>query len=130
MLEKIYVVWCDTQKYNNVDPRTWYYSGCDSFSENFVNNIYLYPADGSCFSPTGGFSTGWTYRINIINDTAVSVTYFFGESCTNLYASNLYLLDTCSYNDYNQFTIFQSMPSNQYWVDLQYLATMERGKLS
>ena len=77
--------------------------------------MYLYPVDGSCFTPTGGLSQYYGVTLQVVNSTSVAVTWYYDSLCQQSYYNEVYEIDACS--DYYEVSIFQTMPSDQYWID-------------
>ena len=99
------------------------HNGCNA-SPAQVNSVYIYPADGSCFIPTGGnsYRGSWGHTISIINSTAVNITEYFDNACTDLWHSYIEPVGACpSQGAWFEISIFQTMPSNEYWLNQGYI---------
>jgi len=83
--------------------------------------LYLYPADASCFNPTGGLTTGYSYSISILNATAINVTRFIDDACADYSNDWVYAIDTCVSSSDEQYSVFETMPSDDYWIDQAYV---------
>jgi len=101
---------------------SWYANGCNATANNYVYDAYVYPADGSCFVPSGGyyFYSSYGYRITF-NDTAVNVTEYVSEDCTSTPYTDWYPRDNCPSDDDVVVSIWDDFPPEDYWGDQEFV---------
>jgi len=105
---------------------TWYYSGCNVTTNNYIYDLYLYPADGSCFEPSGGFpvvSSSYYYRINA-NSTSVVVSEYSQSDCSDIADNATYPIDACDDSSYGIVaSVWTELPDDDFWGEQEYVSS-------
>jgi hypothetical protein len=101
---------------------TWYYSGCNETDNNWIYDLYLYPADGSCFYPSGGYVVYESdYYIMTANATTVFVSEYDNSDCSDTPYNYTYPIDACQSDGYGVVaSVWEEVPDEDYWGDLDY----------
>ena len=92
-------------------------TGCNATATNYVDDLYDYPADGSCFQSTGGLTTSYSITISVLNSSYINITMYNDDTCTNDWYDYVYAVDACVDSD-TVFSIWQEIPDDDYWGEL------------
>jgi len=104
---------------------TWYQTNCNASTAatNYIVDLYLYPADGSCFAPSGGYVIYESdYYIITSNATHVFVSEYDNTDCSDLPYNYTYPIDTCDSDGFYGVvaSIWEEVPDEDYWGELDY----------
>ncbi|WP_152678129.1 hypothetical protein [Pectobacterium brasiliense] len=98
----------------------YWYSGCNATTANYVDELYVYPADGSCFNPAGNgeLYSSYGYIVNY-NATFVDVAEYYYEDCTGTATNYSYPIGACDGDVVT--SVWEELPDDDYWSEQDFV---------